>query len=71
MNKLRNTLFLAVITFITLGDNAAWSEAPFKVPLQTRKEWNFEKVRNIATGAAEEMMKILVAETASLLPTPS
>ena len=43
MNKLRNTLFLAVITFITLGDNAAWSEAPFKVPLQTRKEWNFEK----------------------------
>ena len=43
MNKLRNTLFLAVITFITLGDNAAWSEMPFKVPLQTRKEWNFEK----------------------------
>ena len=26
---------------------------------------SFEKVRNIATGAAEEMMKILVAETAS------
>ena len=65
MNKLRNTLFLAVITFITLGVNPALSEVPFKVPLQTRKEWNFEKVRNIATGAAEEMMKILVAETAS------
>ena len=39
MNKLRNTLFLAVITFITLGVNPALSE----VPLQTRKEWNFEK----------------------------
>ena len=43
MNKLRNTLFLAVITFITLGVNPALSEVLFKVPLQTRKEWNFEK----------------------------
>ena len=71
MNKLRSFIFIACIAFVILGDNAAWSEAPFKVPLQTRKEWNFEKVRDIATGAAEEMMKILVAETASLLPTPS
>ena len=65
MNKLRSFLFLAFIALVNLGDNAAWSEMPFKVPLQTRKEWNFEKVRTIATGAAEEMMEILVAETAS------
>ncbi|MSR50284.1 MAG: peptidase M14 [Planctomycetaceae bacterium] len=43
MNKLRNTLFIAFIALVTLGDNAALSEVPFKVPLQTRKEWNFEK----------------------------
>ena len=40
MNKLRSFIFIALVT---LGDNAAWSEMPFKVPLQTRKEWNFEK----------------------------
>jgi len=43
MNKLRCFIFIACIAFVILGDNAAWSEAPFKVPLQTRKEWNFEK----------------------------
>ena len=43
MNKLRSFIFIACIAFVILGDNAAWSEAPFKVPLQTRKEWNFEK----------------------------
>jgi len=40
MNKLRSFIFLALVI---LGDGAAWSEMPFKVPLQTRKEWNFEK----------------------------
>jgi len=43
MNKLRSFIFLAFIALATLGDNAAWSEMPIKVPLQTRKEWNFEK----------------------------
>ena len=43
MNKLRSLMFLTFIALVTLGDNAAWSEMPFKVPLQTRKEWNFEK----------------------------
>ena len=43
MNKLRSLMFLAFIALATLGDNPAWSETPFKVPLQTRKEWNFEK----------------------------
>ena len=43
MNKLRSFIFIACIAFVILGDKAAWSEAPFKVPLQTRKEWNFEK----------------------------
>ena len=43
MNKLRSFIFIACIAFVILGNNAAWSEAPFKVPLQTRKEWNFEK----------------------------
>ena len=43
MNKLRSFIFLAFIALVILGDNAAWSEMPFKVPLQTRKEWNFEK----------------------------
>ncbi len=43
MNKLRSFIFIACIAFVILGNKAAWSEAPFKVPLQTRKEWNFEK----------------------------
>ncbi|NBR05738.1 MAG: peptidase M14 [Planctomycetes bacterium] len=43
MNKLSFFIFLTALAFINLGDKVARSEAPFKVPLQTRKEWNFEK----------------------------
>lgn len=43
MIKLRSFIFLTIFAFVALGEKAAFSEAPFKVPLQTRKEWNFEK----------------------------
>jgi len=43
MIKLRSFIFFTIFALVALRDTVAQSEAPFKVPLQTRKEWNFEK----------------------------
>jgi len=47
MNKLRSFIFIACIAFVILGDNAAWSEAPFKVPFGFKAAVNRVSVNDL------------------------